>query len=184
MMIAQVKAAIPPDSTVKDKLIALLQDGGWHCLSCTQIYQTFRQSDSLARLLSAKEKDELFTNEDPSVRYYAFLNTLGDDEEEAFERLGKILEDTADVCFICCMISEEKINKKLFSHYYTYLYMKYHEGTGGTIDARSYSFGKITGNKKRWKEKTSGLMQLAKNSRYYLQLVIIKDSLNKYFKSW
>ena len=184
MMIVQANAAIPSDSTVKEKLIALLQNGDWHCLSCTRIYQTFRQSDSLASLLSAKEKDGLFTNEDASVRYYAFLNALSDDEEKAFKRLGKSLEDTAEICFICCIISEEKVNEKIFSHYYTYLYMKYHEGIGGTTDGRSYSFGKISRNRKRWKEKTNRLMLVAKDSPYYLQLVTTKDRLDKYFKGW
>ena len=184
MMIAQANAAIPPDSTAKDKLIALLQNRDWHCLSCTHIYQTFRQSDSLARLLSVKDKDELFTNEDPSVRYYAFLNVLATDEEKAFERLGKSLEDTAEICFICCVIQEEKINEKIFSHFYTYLYLKYYKGVGGTTDARSYSFGKIARNKKLWKEKTNRLMLMAKNSPYYLQFLATKDRLDKYFKSW
>src|SRR5262245_7470514 len=84
MTIVKANAAIPADSTAKDKLIALLQNGDWHCLSCSRIYQTFHQADSLARLISTNEKDELFTNADPSVRYYAFLNVLATDEEKAF----------------------------------------------------------------------------------------------------
>ena len=184
IMATRGESVIPPDSTAKEKIIALLQDGDGHCLSCTSIYQDFRESDRLAKLLTTKEKEELFSNQDPSVRYYAFLNTLATDEEMAFERLAKSLEDTADICFMCCMIQEVKVNEKIFSHYYTYLYMKYHEGIGGTTDGRSYSFGKINRDKKRWKEKTNKLMLLAKNSSYYRQFLVSRDSLDKYFKTW
>ena len=184
MLLTRAETSIPPDSTAKEKIIALLQNGDWHCLSCTRIYQVFRESDSLAKLLATKEKEELFTNQNPSVRYYAFLNTLATDEEKAFDRLSKILEDTADICFMCCMIQEEKLNEKIFSHYYTYLYMKYHEGVGGTTDGRHYSFGKINRNKKHWKKKTDELMLSAKNSSYYRQFVATRDSLDKYFKTW
>ena len=184
IMVIQAETTIPPDSTAKEKIIALLQNGDWHCLACTRIYRVFRESDSLARLLTAKEKEELFTNQDPTVRYYAFLNTLATDEEKAFEQLSKSLEDTADICFMCCMIQEERVNEKIFSHYYTYLYLKYHEGIGGTTDGRSYSFGRINRDKKRWKKKTHELMLLAKNSSYYRQFVATRDTLDKYFKTW
>lgn len=184
MMFAEAEITVASDTSAKEQIIKLLQNGEGYCLPCSHIYQTFRQSDSLARLLSIKEKDELFTNEDPTVRYYAFLDALATDEEKAFERLGKSLKDSAEICFMCCVTLEEKVNEKIFSHYYTYLYLKYHEGCGGTVDARSYFFGKINRDQKRWKEKINRLMLLAKDSPYYLQLAATKDRLDRYFKNW
>lgn len=172
----------PADSTAGEKLIALLAKND--CLGCEKQHTLLHQADSLSRLLTPEGRAALADNEFPLVRYHAFLFLLATDEEAAFNLFDKLKQDTAELCFMCCMIDVVPLNEQIFTHFYKYLSFRYKDGRRGTINGRSYCFQKQRCKRKTWEEKKNRLLMIAGNSIPAGRLAAIQAEADKYFSKW
>jgi hypothetical protein len=120
----------------------------------------FKKVDTLKQNLGLKSFVEYFNDSSVNLKYYAFLELLAINHQDAFERLTMQSDnsDTINFSFAGQYNGQVKLSDMLTGEYLGFIKMKYYYGGGCTYHGRSYLFEKR--DRQTWRRKYKRTIEL------------------------
>ena len=134
-------------------------------IGCYGVQSTlFKKIDSLKQLIGAVSFINYYSDSSHILKYYSFLALLSENDNYAFEKLVKSINDTTmiDFNFAGQNRGTTSFNSLIASEYITFIKYKYYYGVSCTIKGQSYVFNKK--DRRMWKLKENEFYRVINDS--------------------
>jgi len=173
-----IKKTAGIDSTEKARLIKRVRAADIYlCRSLEEKSGFAGTADSLMKITTLQEKQDLFNDGTAVLKFRLFTVILQENDSLGFDLLKRSIKDTAELTAFCsCMIEEPDLNLSLVNYYLFFIQLKYQWGVGGTKGGRIVWFNSHSKkpDKKKWKMKLHELKVLVRNN-------VDADKLKSYY---